>query len=188
MTKSNTLPSDQTAAFKDLVNAMALITEASNRLGKLENELQEEYIGLVDARRKEYTFLQSTISKGEQAAEAIALMNPQWFETVKTVTTPYGSVKSRTTTKLEVANADVSIALLQQLGLESAPFLRVETTLNLEALEGLTDDELARVRIKRVTKENITTKPATVDLGKAVKAADVKAAKANTKSVKATAA
>lgn len=165
-------------AYKDLVDALAILTESTNRLAMLEAEMQEQFIDLMDDRRKEYTILQTAVSHSEQTIRDIATMNPQWFEDVKTVTTPYGAVQSRTTTALEVANEEVTIALLQQLGADAAPFLRVKTELNLEALESLPDTELARIRVARVTTEKITAKPAKVNLGSAAKASAKKAAAA----------
>lgn len=178
----NAKPAARADQYKDLVDCLAILTEMTNRLTKLETEMQDEFIDLMDGRRKEYTDLQGGIAKAEQTIRDIATLNPQWFEDSKTVTTPYGAVQSRKTTSLEVANEEVTIALLQQLGADSAPFLRVETTLNLEALESLPDSELARIRVKRVTTEKITAKPGKVNLGKAAKAAEKKAAASAKKS------
>jgi len=175
-----TLPTKPADAYKDLVDALAILTEGSNRLAKLETAIKDDYIDSVDPRRKEYSDLQNAISKAEQAVKDIATLNPQWFTDGKTLATPYGKVQSRSTTKLEVPNEEVSIALLQQLGPESAPFLRVKTELNLEALGSLPDGELARVRINRVTSESLTVTPAKLDLGKAAKAAEAKAKKTQT--------
>lgn len=169
------LPADSASAYKDLVDAQAIHTEATNRMAKLEAALQDDYIDAIDGRRKEYTDLQDALTKSEATIKDIAMMHPEWFAEVKTVTTPYGSVSSRSGKKLEVANEAVSIALLEQLGPDAAPFLRITKELNLETLESLSDDELARVRIKRVTSESITVKPAKPNLGKAAKAAAKKA-------------
>jgi phage host-nuclease inhibitor protein Gam len=174
--KPTALPTDSAAAYKDLVDAQAIHTEATNRMAKLEAELQDDYLDAIDGRRKEYTDLQDALAKSEQTIKDIATMHPEWFAEVKTVTTPYGSVQSRSGTKLEVANEEVTIALLQQLGPDAAPFLRTSVELNLEALESLPDEELARVRIKRVTGESLIVKPAKPNLGKAAKAAAKKAA------------
>ena len=47
----------------------------------------------------------------------------------------------------------------------------------METLETLPDDELARLGISRVTTDSITVKAAKVDMGKAQKAGEKKAAK-----------
>lgn len=157
--------------FKNLVDLMAIMAEGSARLGELENGLQQDWIDLVDARRKDYASLQFALGNAEQAIETLAFTNPQWFEKVKTLKTPYGTVAFRRTTKLEVKNEEVSILLLEQLGQDGLPFVRTAKALNLEALEKLDDSELERLRIKRVATESLTIKPTKVDLGKAVKAA-----------------
>lgn len=157
------------AEFKNLVDLMAIISEGSARMAELENSLQQDYLDLVDARRKDYASLQFTMGQAESAIEVLARTNPSWFEKAKTVKTPYGSVSLRTSKKLDVKNEEVSIVLLEQLGQDGLPFIRTQKALNLEALEKLDDSELERLRIRRVTTERLNIKPAKVDLGKAVK-------------------
>ena len=164
------------ADFKNLVDLMAIMAEGSARMGELENGLQQDWIDLVDARRKDYASLQFAIGQAEESIETLALTNPQWFEKAKTLKTPYGSVSFRKTSKLEVKNEEVSILLLEQLGQDGLPFVRTAKALNLEALEKLDDTELERLRIKRVSTDSLSIKPAKVDLGKAVKQATKEAA------------
>jgi hypothetical protein len=96
------------------------------------------------------------------------------------VKTPFGSVSLRSTSKLEVANEEATILLIQrEIERDEAAFpddaipvkayLRERIELNLEALEKLSDAELKRFRIVRVTDERCTVKPVKIDLGKAVK-------------------
>ena len=89
------LPADSASAYKDLVDAQAIHTEATNRMAKLEAALQDDYIDAIDERRKEYTDLQDALTKSEATIKDIAMMHPEWFAEVKTITTPYGSVLSR---------------------------------------------------------------------------------------------
>lgn len=159
------------ANFKNLVDLMAIMAEGSARMGELENGLQQDWIDLVDARKKDYASLQFAIGQAEEGIEHLALTNPQWFEKAKTLKTPYGSVSFRKSSKLDVSNEEVSILLLEQLGQDGLPFVRTAKELNLEALEKLDDKELERLRIKRVTTESLSIKPTKVDLGKAVKQA-----------------
>jgi phage host-nuclease inhibitor protein Gam len=170
----------KTDHYKDLVDNLSILLDASNRLTALTTQINQGYLELVDEHREEYAYLQETISKVEVSIEALAILNPQWFAEKKTVTTPYGSVTSRKSSELEVPNEEVSIVLLEQLGAESAAFIRTKKELNLEALEQLSDDELARIRIKRVAEEKITAKPAALDMGKAAKAVEKQRAKAAT--------
>jgi Bacteriophage Mu Gam like protein len=157
--------------FKNLVDLMAIMAEGTARMGELENGLQQDWLDLVDARRKDYAALQFALGNAEESIETLALSNPQWFEKVKTLKTPYGTVAFRRTSKLEVKNEEVSLLLLEQMGEEGLPFIRTAKALNLEILEKLDDSELKRLRIKRVSSESCTIKPTKVDLGKAVKAA-----------------
>lgn len=166
----NNTPADP-AAYKNLVDLMAVHCEASARMGELENDLQQAWLDLVDARRKDYASLQSVLGSTETAIEEAALLNPQWFAKAKSVKTPYGTVAFRRASKLEVKNEEVSILLLEQLGQDGLPFIRTAKALNLEALEKLDDSELDRLRIKRVATETCKITPAKIDMGKAVKAA-----------------
>ena len=159
------------ADFKNLVDLMAIVAEGGARLGELENGLQQDYLDLVDARRKDYASLQFAVGSAEEGIEELATKNPQWFEKSKTLKTPYGSVSFRKSTKLDVKNEEVSIVLLEQLGQDGLPFIRTAKALNLEALEKLDDSELDRLRIKRVTTESMSIKPIKLDMGKAVKQA-----------------
>lgn len=166
----NTTPAP-TQDYKNLVDLMALLSEATARMGELENDLQQAWLDLVDARRKDYTALQAAIASSESAIECAAILNPQWFAKVKSLKTPYGTVAFRSASKLEVKNEEVSILLLEQLGQDGLPFIRTAKALNLEALEKLDDNELDRLRIKRVATNTCKITPAKIDLGKAVAAA-----------------
>lgn len=159
------------AQYKNLIDLMAIFAEASARMGELENDLHQAWIDLVDTRRKDYASLQFTVGQTEQAIRDLAEMNPQWFAKARTLKTPYGTVGFRKGSKLEVKNEEVSIVLLEQLGQDGLPFLKTVKTLVLEALEKLDDQELERLRIKRVETESCTIKAAKPDLGKAVAAA-----------------
>lgn len=171
------LPADPSSHYKDLVDGLAILTEATNRLAALENKLANCYVDAVDEHRKEYAALQEAVEKAETTVKDIAGMHPEWFADKKTITTPYGSIQSRSSTKLDVANEHESIKLLRQLGPDAAVFIRTAEELDLEALEKLPDAELARIGISRVTTESLTASPAKLNLGKAAKAAAKKAEK-----------
>ena len=156
--------------YKNLVDLMAIHCEATARLGELENDLQQAWLDLVDARRADYTAMQEAHATSADAIEILATIHPEWFEKTKTLKTPYGTVAFRSVTKLEIKNEEVTILLIERLGEEGLPFIRTKQGLNLEALEYLEDKDLHELRIKRVTTESCSVKPAKIDLGKAVAA------------------
>lgn len=161
--------------FQLLAQELDEYTKASNELAMIEAEFQANIQELiVECYREDFAKVQTRISRHEERIEALALKHPEWFAKVKTLKTPYGTVASRTSTKLEVPSEEVTIALLEARGAEAEPFLRTRKYLSLESLETLDDMELARLKLRRVTTEKITITPAKVELGKAVKAADVK--------------
>ena len=159
------------ADFTNLVNLIAMGAEADARLNELENDLNQEWLAIVDARRADYAKLQKAKAFAEEAMQDAAEMNPQWFAKQKTLKTPYGQISFRRSSKLEVKNEEASIILLEQLGQDGLPFLKTEKRLVLEALEKMDDTELERLRIKRVITETFAIKYAKPDLGKAVAAA-----------------
>lgn len=171
-------PSD---SYTNLVNLQAIHSEAHARMAELESMLQQAWLDIVDSYRPEYAKIQEAIATSEEGIEYLATINKQWFEKSRTLKTPYGTVGFRRVTKLEVKNEDVTIALLEQIGEDGLPFLVPSKKLNLEALEKLDDEELARIRVARVTTDSCQVKPAKIDLGKAVKAAAQSESKGATK-------
>ena len=166
---------DKSNDYTNLVDLMAIHSEATARLGELESDLQQAWLDLVDARRPDYTRLQQAHATSAEAVEMLATIHPEWFEKTKTLKTPYGTVAFRSTSKLEVKNEEATILLIERLGDEGAIFLRQTTGLNLDALAMLSDSELKEFRIRRVMAESCKVSPAKIDLGKAV--ATVTAAK-----------
>jgi len=161
--------------YKNLVDLQALHSEAHARLAELEADLQREYLDLVDNHRPEYAEIQSKITEAETALEILARAHQEWFGESRNVKTPYGVVKFHKGSKIEADDEEVSILLIEQAHEKSgavgeSPFIKIKKTLAKEALEKLTDDELARFRIKRVEDDNFSVTPGKVDLGKAVKA------------------
>lgn len=167
-TKVTNIPDAVT--YRALVDDLAILTDATAHFAALESNLQLAWTEIVDRHRDEYAILQSTISEHEAAVKLVAMQHPEWFEVIKTLKTPYGTVGFRSATKLEVPNEELSIALIER-ALDSEIYLRTRKFLNLEALESLEDFQLKGLQITRVTTDKCTVTPAKIDLGKAVKKA-----------------
>lgn len=170
-------PAAQPKDFADMVTLLEKLTETENALGQLTSEMNVDYLAHVRLNSDRYKELQTAIGAVDAALKVIGERNPQWFEEKKTLTTPYGTLKRTTSISLEIADPAVSITLIKAAKREE-DFLDVKTTIRKEAMENLTDEELAKFGIKRVTEHNFKPEPATIDLGKAVKAADKSAAAA----------
>ena len=178
-TKSTSFTPEHETEFTNMVNLLAVYSEASNQIIQLEAEATDERLEQMDERRLTFARLQETLTKASTALETIALAHPEWFANRKSIKTPYGTVKFKTSTKLEVPNQEVSILLIEKEAEKNPEFkhstyLGTSTCLRLEALEKLTDAELAKFRIKRITTDNFSVEPAKVDMGKAVKESAVK--------------
>jgi hypothetical protein len=172
--------------FKNLVDLLAVFSEATNRLDDLSADVNQSVIEVVDEHKAEYASLQQKLVEAEGALEILARRHPDWFVAKKTIKTPYGSVSLKDNPpKLETANAEVSIVLIEaEIKAEEAAkpgtvspkrkLLRQHTELNLEALGQLNDAELAAYRITRTQSDTFGVKAAKLDLGKAVKEAAAK--------------
>ena len=131
----------------------------------------------MDGHKKLYAGLQKTLTETETALETIARRHPDWFAAHRTLKTPYGEVALKANPpRLTAANEELSIVLLETEGAKNksfnaAEYLRQRTELNLETLANLSDDDLARFRIKLVQGDTFSIKAARLDLGKAVKGA-----------------
>jgi len=188
MKKAKPLPIDEASTdYKNMVDLLAILTQASNQLLQLRGSAQEALIDIMDDLRGDYAALQETVSKTEAAIEAVARMHPEWFKARKSIKTPYGEVAFRSSTSLEVENEAATIVRIQLEAQKLYPgegdaaiaarriyietYVRQKESLNKEALEGESDAFLFKLGIKRIPDESFSAKPAVLDLGKAVKEA-----------------
>ena len=159
--------------YAKLTSMLEQYTATANALAAIEADFQAAITELIaDCYRNDFAALQAELSEAEAHIETLAIRHPEWFAKTKTLKTPFGSVASRSTTKLDVPNEEATIALLELRGEDAIPFIRTRKYLSLEALEAMEDHELRVLKVNRVTTEKITISPAKVDLGKAVKSQD----------------
>lgn len=169
--KTKTGPTED---FQNMVDLLAVYSAGENLLAILQEKLNEEMLSLVDKCRGEYAELQEALTKAETGLEILARRHPEWFETKKSIKTPYGTVKFHTGTHLEVTNDEATVKLLraeEKLNPQFASddYIRIQELPNIEALEGMDDSTLARFMVKRVKEEKFSVTAAKLDLGKAVK-------------------
>ncbi len=162
--------------FARFVELQQKHTESSNKLAALEVAINVGAQSAAEASAADYVVLQETVTGLDTELKALFERHPEWRGDKKSVGTPFGSVEQRTATELQVANPAMTVALIEAMGaadpqFKAGDFLHVEKEPDLEALERLTNDELAKLGIKRVTTERVTVKPAKINVSKAVKAA-----------------
>lgn len=169
---------DSPESFTNLVNLLSVYTEASIRLAELQSSADTQLMEAVDEQRPDYVRAQTALEESEKAIKDLAQAHPEWLDG-RTIKTPYGSIRFTKSTKLEIPNPEATIALINSYfpGDLADAFQRVTTEPNVETLETLPDEDLARLGISRVTTDSISVKPAKVDMGKAQKAGKEKAAK-----------
>lgn len=190
--RTNETVAPEAPDFQEVVNLLAVFSEATSRLAEIEATANAQLLELIDDHKAEYSKLQEACRKAEAALEVICRSHPEWFKSAKTIKTPYGSVSFRTGTSLAVTNDEATVKLLraeeertrtqrhldaQTPVFDAKQFIRMVELPNLEALEKLDDSTLAKFMVKRVSADSFTAKGAKVDFGKAVKEAiDTKAA------------
>jgi len=175
----------RTGDFEGVINLLSVLGEANRQMDTLTTDVEVGYLQIVTTKRDAYAKLQTTVGETEAAIEVIARRNPQWFSDKKTITTPYGIVKMKSSKEIVVANEEASIVLM--LAAKRRELVRRKIEINLEALQELPDAELAKFGISRRLKENITIETSVVDLGKAVKSATKSEAGAKKSATKAAA-
>lgn len=176
--------------FQNLVNLLSVYSEASAQMTALQSEIDQARLDVVDEHKARYAELQKALTESEAAIKTLGALNPEWFAAkVKTVKTPFGELAARTTTKHEAPDADLSITIIEKAA-EAAElreqndlaallrsFVRVEKSLDLEALEKADTELLAKLRIVRIEDTSYSVKAASVNLGQAVRTAEKRAEK-----------
>lgn len=161
--------------FAEVVNLLAVLSEAASRLAEIEADANSELLTLIDEHKGDYAQCQQKAMEAETALEILCRRNPDWFKTAKSIKTPYGKVAFRSGTRLEVKDEEAAVKLIRAIRPADADdFIRTVEVPNVEALEKLDDAELARYLIKRVSADAFSATPAKVDFGKAVKEAAAK--------------
>lgn len=162
----------QTDDYTTLTTELDRYTRLNNQLAEIEARFQAAMADIIaTSYREEFAALTDELTESSDRIETLAIRHPEWFAKTKTIKTPFGTVASRSSTKLDVPNEEATIALLELRGTAAEPFLRTRKYLSVESLEALDDADLAALKIRRVTSEKITITPAKIDLGKAVKLA-----------------
>lgn len=196
---------EPTDDYQNLVNLLAVFSEATGQMATLEGSINAAYLDIVDDHKTEYAALQKTLTESEGALITLAKQHPEWFAEAKTIKTPFGEVHSQKTTTHTVSNETATIELIKHARDRAAQFgndgkaetlktiLKVEESINLKRCAELTEKDLQgygidlqHLGISRTNEESITVKPAKVSLGQAVKASDKrkdKAEKAKAKEV-----
>ena len=173
--------------FQHMTELLAELSDYTNRLQRLENGLNANFLTILKSKVEDYSAIQAVLTEAEKQIKTIAARNPQWFTERATLKTPYGAVKQTTGTSLVTDSEDLSIQLIEQQAqfdaaraeqdptfvpaLKLDALIRQKKELDREALEKLDDQTLRRFGIRRETRTDIKVTPANVDMGKAVEEA-----------------
>jgi hypothetical protein len=173
-------PEEQAAPSQDFARLCELQQEHSAvtlSLEKVEQRMSVDSLAAAAAWSADYVVNQERLAELDAEIKALFARHPEWREDgKKSIKTPFGTVEQRTVSGLVVANPAATVALIkaraaQDEKFKAATFLRIEELPNVEALEALGNDELAKLGVTRETTEKVTVKPAKVSAAKVVKAA-----------------
>jgi len=169
MSKITQMPDQLTtnADYKNLVDLLAVLGEATDQLDDLQARLNQDSRELIDEHRADFVKLQTTIADAEQSIETLCRNHPEWFAKKQTLTTPYGQCAFRNSSSLTIPSEDATMALIRQTG-RAGDFIRTTEELDKEALEKLSDAELAALGILRTKEKKFSAKPGKLEIGKAV--------------------
>jgi hypothetical protein len=164
-----------TQDFARLTELQQRFNDTDTKLGALEVSMNEKSQAASKPFAADYVVLQELKVALDAEIKTLFEKHPEWRDG-KTVKTPFGEVAQRTVTELELPNPAMTVALIKAAALhdpsfKAADYLRVEEEPNIEALESLADDALAKLGVQRVKREQVTVKAAKVSVAKAVKAA-----------------
>lgn len=164
----------------ELVKLLEIRSAAEIDLEKFQNAIDQEYLGLIDAKLPEFTRLQAIFNQADRAVETICLMHPEWFEKAKSIPTPYGKAKQTTGKSLEVENEELTIALIEAEAkrdpeFDATLYIDSKKVLKKDAVKTLDAATLKRIRCKLVVTTNIKAESLRVDMGKAAEEAEKKA-------------
>jgi len=182
MAKKHTLDTGS-ADYKRLLELQEKHNAAMAAHETLEAQLNAAHLDWLRQIVRQAVEIETAIKRIETDTEVLCRKhNGDWFESAQSVKTPLGTVAFRKSTALEVPSEELTMTLVERqdgrkvVGDENAlfvakDFLRVITSLNLEALGTLPEPMLALLKVTRVERESFAMKPAAVELGKMVKEA-----------------
>ncbi len=172
-------------------------TAAVQTMEKIDLAVNAKVAQMVSAESANGTAYRAASAQKLTTQEALieaVKAHPEWFAGKKTINTPHGAIAKRASSSLAVADERVTLskiveghadneglaAIFQKETLgeimehlsdrllgPARHYLNLEITLNLEALEKLTDRDLLRLGVRRVESETITVKPLVVKIGTA---------------------
>jgi phage host-nuclease inhibitor protein Gam len=190
--KTKTIELPQTPDFQKALDLLEALGEATDEITNITAITNNHLRSVLRDIKPKYAHNQERATIAEQLLETLCRKHPEWFEQQKTLKTLFGTLSLRSSTELEVPNEDAAIARLERDAFARFPgddkvaeykraeylarYTRTKIGLNKEALEREDNTFLSLLGISRVTKENFSAKPASINLAKATEPEQQKAA------------
>jgi hypothetical protein len=164
--------------YQNVLDLIQIIAQSVAELADIQSQADQHLYEFFDHFGKNlYSDLQTSIADATAAAEAICRSHPEWFLDRKSLRTPFGTATLRATSSLDIANEELTIALLETAGKTDPEYLlavKITKTVDRAVLSALDDLELKSFRVKRVEGQSFSVKPAEVNLGKAISTGEEK--------------
>lgn len=169
-------PNDQLAGsdqdYARFVDLQQQHSSVFNQIEQLEVNMNKASQEAMKLDTTDYVVLHETLNLLDGQIKALFARHPEWRPgDSKSVKSPFGSVEQRTAKELDAPNPAMTVSLIEARGatdpeFKAADYLHIDKKPNLEALERLNDDELAKLGVSRVSTEKVTVKPAKVKIDK----------------------
>lgn len=179
--------------YNGLNEMLARYSELSARLVTIEADVNRSQIAAARPMLPDHANTKAELADIEAELRKIAIASPELFpDDKRTHNTPFGSLSFRKSSYLEIGDEEKTVLRIlvacrkeadRAAKAKVAPLFTEETLLrtiqepNREALEKLTDAQLASFDIERKTEEKFTVKPLEVKADKLVKKAQAEATK-----------
>lgn len=123
----------------------------------LEGRMTLEINTIKDAYAPHYADMAAEKKIIEAAIKEFVEANKAEFLKIRTKTFDFGTVALRVTKKIAIRNVKAVIAAIKGLGWMQC--IRIKEEPDKEALDGLSDQELARIGVKRVVEDKLRIEP-----------------------------
>ena len=137
-------------AFRRLGEIEILCQEVDGRMTLEINEIRDRYVREYGLLAEERAIIEADISAYVEA-------NKTEFLKIRSRTLDFGTVAFRVTKKIVLRNTKAVVAAIKAAGWTQ--YLRVKEEPDKEALDGLSDTELARIGVTRKTEDRLRIEP-----------------------------
>ena len=145
------------ASWDEVNNALRRLGEIEIMGQEYEGQMTLEINEIRDRYGKEFGLLAEEQAVIETDIASFVAANKAEFLKVRSKTLDFGTLAFRVTKKIVLRNTKAVVAAIKALGWQQ--YLRIKEEPDKEALDGLSDTELARIGVTRKTEDRLRIEP-----------------------------